>query len=619
MFGQVPTGVISGTVIDPTGAVISGAKVLVSNSETGLRRDLATGSAGVYSTSALAAGRYHIEVAAPGFKKLVQDATVLAGAVSTVDFQLQLGNASESVTVEASAAQLTYESHAVEGTITRDQIQSLPLNGRHFLQLAGLQPGVNVSPASLSVYNNQFNVSIMGGDDSQTRITVDGVNNQDQVQGGTQQNFSQEVVQEFQISTTNLDLSTGLSASGAINIVSRTGTNDFHGGGYFFYRDHNTAAYPGLQRDPLNPDPFFVRRQIGGTISGPIVKNKLFFFANAEHTNQTSVANVQPTSPDFAHFGIIYQNPYNGTQPSFRFDYQLNQSNTLFARYSHDGNKGFGPRGGGMPSNWVANKNWADQSMLGWTNTLSPNMVNDLRVAYTFWSNRNLNASSDLCPDCLGLGMAQISVDGAGFTVGNQSDSPQGQLSRHYIVTDNFSWQKGNHRLRFGGEMDHVAVDGFYAFDSPGQIKLYSPDQVRAYNAAVPASQRIPIPATFNTMADILMLPMKSFEVGVGDPSQPPPFQSQNANSSTRYHLYFQDTWKVTPRLTLNYGLGWNFESNLLNHDLNKPQYLAPVLGAGNLGASHRYYKDFSPALGFAYSPFANNNTVFRGGVGIYY
>ncbi len=617
--GQVPTGTISGAVTDPSGGVVANAKIVVTSADTGFRRSLSSGATGDYGISALTAGHYRVEATAQGFKKLVREADVLAGTITTVDMQLVIGSSSESVTVEATAAQLDYETHSVEHTITREQIQDLPLNGRHFLQLASLQPGVGVSPASTSIYNNQFNVSIMGGDASQTRITVDGVANQDQVQGGTEQNFSQEVVQEFQISTVNFDLSTGLSSSGSINIVSRTGGNAFHGGGYFFFRDHNMAAYPGLQRDPTNPDPFFARRQSGGTLSGPIQKNKLFFFANVEHTNQTGAVNVRPSDPALANFGGIFESPYNGTQPSIRLDYQLNSRNTLFLRYSHDGNTGFGPRNGGMPSDWVSNKNWADQSMIGWTSRLGSTMVNDLRLAYTFWSNRNLDASAAQCHGCLGLGGPMINVDGAGFTIGNESDSPQGQTSRHYVILDNFSWQKGAHRIRFGGERDHVALSGFYAFDSPGQMDLWSPSEVKAYNAAVSPDMQIPIPSSFNTIDDILSLPLMDFEVGVGDPSQPPPFDRNKANSSSRYHVYVQDTWKVTPRLTVNYGLGWNYESNLLNHDLSKPAYLAPVLGANNLGASQHYFKLFSPAAGFAYSPFKSANTVIRGGVGIYY
>ena len=617
---QVPTGTISGAVLDPFGDMVPNAKVHVVNAETGFKRTLSSGASGDFSVSALTAGRYTVDAEVQGFKKLIRQVDVAAGDITRVDMALQLGSSTDTVTVEATAAQLDYESNAVSGTVTREEIQELPLNGRNFLQLASLQPGVSVTPGSLSVYNNQFNVSVMGGDASQTRITVDGVANQDQVQGGTEQSFSQEVIQEFQISTSNFDLSTGLGSSGAINIVSRTGGNDFHGGGYFFFRDHNMAAYPGLHVDPANPDPFFARRQSGATLSGPILKNKLFFFANVEHTNQMSVVNVEPTSPELQHFGMIAQNPYDGTQPSVRMDYQANQNNTLFLRYSHDGNNGFGPRRDpSLPSNFVGNTNWADQSMIGWTSTLRPTMINDLRLAYTFWSNRNNDASTANCNGCLGLGGPQITVDGANFSVGNESDAPQGQNSRHYIVSDNFTWQKGTHRIGFGGEVDHVGLNGYYAFDSPGQVQLWSPEEVAAYNASVSPDLQIPIPSTFTTLNDILALPMMNFEVGVGSAKQPPPFQADRANSSTRYHLYLQDTWKATQRLTINYGLAWNYESNLLNYDLSKPAYLAPIFGANNLGAPKHYFKDFSPAVGFSYSPFKSENTVIRGGFGIYY
>jgi hypothetical protein len=616
---QAPTGAISGAVLDPTGAKVSNAKVHVVSSETGFTRTLSSGASGDFSTSALPAGRYAVDAEAKGFKKLIEQVEVAAGDTIRVDLTLQLGSSSETVTVSATAEQLDYESNAVSGTVTREEIQALPLNGRNFLQLAGLQPGVSVSPGSLSIYNNQFSVSVMGGDSDQLRITVDGISNQDQVQGGTEQTFSQEVVQEFQMSTSNMDLNTGLSGSGSINIVSRTGGNDFHGGGYFFYRDHNMAAYPGLKRNPFDLNPFFARRQSGGTFSGPIIKNKLFFFANVEHTNQMSVVDVEPSSPALQHFGIISQNPYNGTQPSFRFDYQANQNNTMFLRYSHDSNSGFGPRrGSSLPSNFVANKNWADESMIGWTSTLNSNMINDLHLAYTFWSNRNNDASAANCATCLGLGGPQIDVSGANFSIGNEQDSPQGQTARHYIVQDNFSWQKGKHRFRTGVEFDHVALAGYYDFNDPGQINVWSPEEVAGYNVANPG-HAIALPATFSTLNDILSLPLMDFTIGVGSPLQPPPFDASEANSSTRLHFYGEDTWKLTHSLTISYGLAWNYESNLLDYDLSKPAFLSAIFGANNLAAPKHYFKNFSPAFGFSYAPFKSQNTVFRGGVGIYY
>src|SRR5712692_4493708 len=155
---------------------------------------------------------------------------------------------------------MNYENHKIDGVVTRSQVLDLPLNGRSFLQLAMLQAGVAAVPTSGGQYNRQFNVSVMGADHRATRVTVDGGDVLDAITGGTGQNFSQEVVQEFQISTTNFDLSTGITGAGAINVVTRSGSNTFHGSGYYFYRDHHMAAYPGLRRDPVNPDPFFARR-----------------------------------------------------------------------------------------------------------------------------------------------------------------------------------------------------------------------------------------------------------------------------------------------------------------------------------------------------------------------
>ena len=189
--------------------------------------------------------------------------------------------------------------------MNRQQIEDLPLNGRSFLQLAMLEPGVTVSANSLGQYNRAFDVSILGPDSDLTRITVDGATVRDSVTGGTQQNFSQEIVEEFQISEVNFDLSTSLGAGGAVNVVTRSGGNDFHGSAFFFYRDHNMAAYPNLDRDPIDPSPFFARRQSGGWIGGPVKKDKLFFFSSIEHNNQKGVYAPVPSDPLFQGFSAV--------------------------------------------------------------------------------------------------------------------------------------------------------------------------------------------------------------------------------------------------------------------------------------------------------------------------
>src|SRR5579872_465658 len=269
ILAQAPTGTISGSVQDESGAQVPGAEITITSKATGASRTLKSGADGIFSAPSLNAGVYTVKASQAGFRTTVRDATVETGAITTVEMRMQVGPSSESVTVEAATSQMEYERDTIDGVVTRQQIANLPLNGRNFLQLAELQPGVKVSPAGLGEFNKQFDVNVLGAGPESVLITVDGATINDTVTSGTQQNFSQEIVQEFQVSEANFDLSTGRTGGGAINVITRGGSNDFHGAGYFYFRDHNLAAYPYLQRDPLHPDPFFARRQGGFWLGGP--------------------------------------------------------------------------------------------------------------------------------------------------------------------------------------------------------------------------------------------------------------------------------------------------------------------------------------------------------------
>lgn len=621
ILGQQPTGTISGSVADESGAVMPGVSVHITNKETGVRREATTSSVGTYTTAALQPGRYEVRCEATGFRTMVREATVETGSTTTVDLQMQVGAAAEVVQVESAAAQIAYDSHKIDGVITRKQIEDLPLNGRSFLQLAFLEPGVTVGTQSTAQYNAQFGVSVLGGDSSRTNISVDGGNVRNPIEGQTGMNFSQEVVQEFQLSSVNFDLSTGITSVGSVNVVTRTGGNDYHGSAYLFYRDHNMAAFPALARSALNPDPFFARRQAGFWLGGPIKKDKLFFFFNIENNNQDSVVTFQPNAASLLAFTNISPSPYSGRQHSTRFDYRITENHTLFARYSHDGNKGNGPRGGAsMPSNWLKNTNWADQSLVGVTSTFRSSLVNDLRLNYWYWRNRNLFPSEQDCPGCVGLGFPETTVFGTNFLVGNTQNATQGRDLRRYFINDIMTWQKGSHRFKFGGEMELAPGTGFWGFCDPACVTVYSPEIVRFFNSQVPAVAQIPIPATFRTGQDLLALPVAGWAAGIGDPSQPPPYNLSKAKQNNRYRLFWQDSWRVKPRFTLNYGVAWQAETTLANHDLNKPRFLEGLLGGGDaLEPTKRDWNNFSPSLGFAWNPGKDNKTVIRGGTGIYY
>ncbi|HWC77974.1 MAG TPA: TonB-dependent receptor, partial [Blastocatellia bacterium] len=291
---QTSTGSIRGIVTDQTGAVISKATVIVRHVATNTERTILTGSEGIYIAENLQPGEYDVRVEAAGFQKQITKIDVQTGNTASADFTLPVGTQSETVSVTAEAPQLNKTDYKIDGVVGRVQIDALPLNGRNFLELAQLEPGVTVrttaNPGALA--NSFTQVQIAGVSGALTRISVDGANVNDRVTGGSATNFSQETVQEFQISTFNFDLSTSVTGIGSINIVSRGGTNDLHGSAFFFFRDHNLAAYPNLRRSTSNPDPFFARRQSGFSLGGPMKKDKLFWFANFEYNNQMSVSEI---------------------------------------------------------------------------------------------------------------------------------------------------------------------------------------------------------------------------------------------------------------------------------------------------------------------------------------
>ena len=244
--------------------------------------------------------------------------------------------------MDTAAPLIQYEQHQVGGLVTRKQIEDLPLNGRNFLELAKLEPGVQ--PPTRASSNRTFVPALgqpVGNSGRGTRVTVDGGSIMAVGNGGSAMGFSQEVVQEFQISTVNFDLTTGLTNGAAINVITRSGGNELHGTAFYFFRDHTLAAYPALNRDPANPDPFFQRRQFGFALGGPIRRDRFFFFGNYERNEQRGVVATTLLAPDFAHLNRITPSPFFGNQLSLRLDGRLSDAHTAFVRYSHDGIRAF--------------------------------------------------------------------------------------------------------------------------------------------------------------------------------------------------------------------------------------------------------------------------------------
>jgi hypothetical protein len=638
VMAQNPTGSIRGIVTDQQGAVIQNATITVTNKATGDSRKINAGSDGIYAVENLPPGQYDVKVEAQGFAtQNITSLVVQTGSTSSGDATLRAGAVGEVVDVVAEAPIIDKQNFKIDGVITRQKIDALPLNGRNFLQLALLEPGVAVSTKNPGSQNNLFNVSIGGASAALTRLTVDGGSILDPVCGGAAQNFSTETVQEFQISTFNFDLSTGITSVGSINIISRTGTNDFHGNAFLYFRDHNLSALPTLFRPNKSFDPFFRRYQYGGAFGGPIKKDKVFFFGNVERLDQNSAISSFITGPpQLAFFNTTTSSPYKGILGNVRVDAKLAEKNMIFARYSHDDNDVFAPdTDNTLPSNWRVNKNNDDNVLVGLTTVLTQTMVNDFRFNFQRIINKESIPTSAECPasnvGCIGLGGVQIRVNNSNLQLGDTVNAPQERNLKRYQFNDNLSWQRGAHALKFGAEFEHNYGFGLWAFLDPALIVVHDPRDVIATNAAVntflPAPVRplytIPVPAAFTTtggpvtLNDLLNLPLAVAFIGIGDPSQPPPFQTNIARQSNRLRFYGQDSWKVRPNFTLSFGASYAYETNLQNHDLAKPALVLPLIGS--TAKPGKDTNNIAPSLGFAWDVGGKGKTVIRGGAGLYY
>jgi hypothetical protein len=655
-LAQNATGSITGAVTDPNNEVIVNATVTATNKGTGAARKVMTKGEGNYTVQNLLPGEYEVKVEAQGFITQIQLLQVQVGNDTTANFSMTVGATSQTIEVTSSAQLVNTTDTAVGGVINREHIDNLPLNGRSFLSVALLEPGVTVTYAATSGagnVNNFFQVSVGSAPQSMTLISVDGARVNDRVTGGTSQNFSAETVQEFQIQTNNFDLSSGTVATGAINIVSRTGTNKFHGSGFFFFRDHNLAAFSALRRPTeiqpngatlspfcANPtsaacksvsDPFFVRKQYGGSFGGPIKKDKLFFFVNYERTDQVGANTITFSDPALLGFNHVAKQPFKQHLANLRLDYTLNQKHTAFLRSSVDSNNSISGQGSGLESLWIKSGNFSFQEQLGVTSVLKPTLVNDLRFSYAYFRNFLDAPSQSDCEQissgipgaCFGLGGVRLNFGSAAtFLFGNSVNVPQDRHPRTYQLTDNVNWTTGTHRVRFGGSYELSSSQGTWNQNYQGQFTVYSPATVQALNptlyATLPNSLKTGVGVT---IADILQLPMTgTMSIGIGDPSQPAPYNADNVKSNHFLRFYVQDAWQIRNGFTLNYGLGWSFENNVLYHDLDLPAYLTPIVGADKVGKTiPQRLKNFDPAFGFAWALGKEQKTVIRASASLHH
>lgn len=614
-FAQKLTGALTVQVLDPEGKAVANVAANLENSDRAIARQVTTSSDGLVNIQDLPPGDYKLTLKHDGFRTVTTVATIRVGITTSLELKMEIGAASSSVLVEASAITVDTDRSTVQGVVQSQQIDALPLNGRNFLDLAQLAPGVQVvDGGTFDPTKNQFTgVSVGGRTGRSTRIQVDGVDITDETVGTTVMNISNESIQEFGIAQSSLDPSTDLTSSGAVNIISKSGTNSFHGSGFGFWRRSDFAANNGALsvEDPDKPP--FSRDNYGGRFGGPLLKDKLFFFTSYERQKQVGaiVANVpaNPALPNgFTGFSGAFGAPEDEHLGSARLDYNLTSNHHFFYKYTHDDN--FGVTGfGGVGFSAFANKNSSNAHVVGWDYAKGA-FTHGIRFSFLKFVNgivdANAAAGTPQPPDAV-----QINITGlGGFVYGPNANAPQATYQQNRQLKYDGSWSHGKHTVQYGIAYNRIDEAGFASFFGLGP-------RLRASFSAGLATD----PFNANGSSDPLNYKFNSAFIGngLGFGSEKPvlglPFGGFVNN---RLGVYLHDTWKATRTLTFNGGLRYDLDTGLSNHDLPRAQ---AICGFSQQLCQTPRNDNFrlAPQVGFAWNVGGDGKTVIRGGGGIYY
>jgi hypothetical protein len=593
-IAQAPVGSITGVVTDPSGAFLRGASVTAISVSTGASREAVSDDQGFFQIPTLQPGEYVLKVTNKGFAELAVRVVVEVGQTARVEAPLAIEALSESVQVTAEAIAVDTSQTAVGGVVNLRQINELPLNGRNYLELAQLQPGVEIQEGRAfdPTKSRYTGVSMGSRNGREARITIDGVDAVDEHVGTTTLNISQDSIQEFQVSVSSSDPSAGLSATGAINIITKRGSNDLHGSAFLFGRGSNYAARPSFAA--TKPD--FDREQFGTNFGGPAVKDRLFWFANLEKTKENAAIGI--STPYFPNL-TSYKAPFDLLSSTVRADWRVSQKNDLFLRWSRDDNSSLGNFGGNrLPSSSNINTNTTNQGVVGLDTVLTSKLTNSFRTGITDFKNRvirpDTQAQAVATP---GLEGVRVVTDDGGLISGPDSITPQSTFELFGQFRDDLTYAAGRHLLHGGIDVVHyrVSVTNFV-------------NGFPSFNVVSPSSRN---------PADIANQPFINVAIGNKNGKRIPG-TPDNAHHNTRFSGYVEDTWRVQPNLTLNYGARYEVDTHPLNNDLNKPVLAGPILPHG-VESTPINKNNVAPHVGLAWDPWKDGKTSIRVGAGIYY
>jgi Carboxypeptidase regulatory-like domain len=702
LLAQVESGSVAGTVQDASGAIVAGASVTVTNTDTNIARQVTTNAVGEYVVTPLKVGVYSVKIQQPGFKTSVQTGIKLdVNQVVRIDFTLVAGEVAQRIEVTAAEPLVEADTSSIGQVIDESRVHELPLNGRNFITLAYLSPGVNSGPTGIvqqgNIPENERDsgaIQVNGLTATNNNYLLNGFDNNEQQIGFELIEPPIDAIQEFKVQTSNMSADIGKGGA-VVNLVLKSGTNEFHGSAFEFLRNEFLDANNYFNNAFGIPRPPYRRNEFGGTLGGPIIKGKTFFFVDYQgrrvHTSLTDISTVPllPVASNFsgpvtdprtgqsispsdldpktttlpactpstlngpscldpvavnAFLGVpsalipqLFPAPLQGTgvannfafspllknnQDSFdvRVDHQLVPHNSFFATFSYgnvdshrpDPLPGFG--GSGLFTGNINNK--ALMGGLSDVHTFSTNKINELKIGYTrylvdatpFFTGQDLTTPIGFLPGSFyqnskigGLPGLWIPGYGSGNqSLGNGDWFPEHLHENNYQLLDAFTYVKGNHSFKMGGDLRRRMHGFFQTQSTHGDI--YFTGQF-----------------TGNALADFLL----GYAQGEAETGQTGLFGMRWWEFSS----YFLDDWRMTPKLTLNLGARYDVytpqveeHNRLANFDFSTGMFIAPGVtpGVSRSGNVDTRWNNVSPRIGFAYTPW-NSKTVLRGGFGTFY
>ncbi|HZE81388.1 MAG TPA: carboxypeptidase regulatory-like domain-containing protein [Candidatus Polarisedimenticolia bacterium] len=628
LFGQATaTASLQGTITDKSQAVIGNkAEVTITNKETGATRTANTNDAGEYRFDSLSAGVYSLKATAPGFSSAeTKNLELLVGRTSTQNFTLLPGAVSETVEVTSTAPLVDQTKTDVSTNITPEQVTELPLIGRDIADLAYLSPGVKAADSYDPTKNRYSILSVNGQGGRNVNVTVNGIDNKDNTVGGPVMQLPAEAVQEFAISTQRFSAVNGRSEGAAINVITKSGSNNYHGSAFGFFRDQVLNADQKLA-DPTVPSGFvtsnppYSRQWFGGSIGGPIKKDKLFvFFAFERQREHTSIAEAPTALTQLnlvtslgAQPASVVPTPFFENRINGRMDYTFNSRHSAYLSVTTQANNSLNDQSNGTfdltEGNFTVNH--MQVANLTVNSALSSTLVNSFTAGFSYWN--NLIDSTTRAP--------LVTFPTAQF--GTNTNVPQQSFQTKFQFKDDVTKSVGRHTFKTG--VDYIwnpKMGGFFEFNPTLEIDFKKNPSCMlgvAPDAATAGCGAAAFPNGFATPGAV-----KGMTIANGDPSFILP------NGTKQLGLYFQDDWKMMKRLTVNVGLRYDRDFNMITGvDATQSRTYQELLALAPINATAARLtrktaaddtKDFSPRIGFAYDMKGNGNHIFRGGYGLYY